>query len=230
MNDSIKQFLIQLYDEYKDQSWTHPRTLLLLAVLTKNLGYKNFVEVGTWLGAVPIMVKKIENYFNSDQLSNFVLIENFVDHVSNGLEIADKDSLIQHINTHIPNSKVTVYNDVLEINSRIDVIHFDSVKYQRELIAQFDQLKKYFTANTLYIFDDYIAEWSDVAYCVDVIASYNNLVVVAAFGPKIYLCSPELKQHILRLIKNNQELSSYIDVRTTIKHGDVLGSNYNLNL
>jgi len=230
VNDSIKQFLIQLYNEHKDQSWTHPRTLLLLSVLTKNLSYKNFVEIGTWLGTVPIMVKKLENYFNSDQLSNFVLIENFVDHVSNGIEIADKDSLTQHINTHIPNIKVTVYNHVSEINSQIDVIHFDSVKYQRELITQFDQLKKYFTANTLYIFDDYIAEWPDVAYCVDVIASYNNLVVVAAFGPKIYLCSPQLKQHILRLIKDLQELSSYIDVRTTLKHGAVLGSNYNLNL
>ena len=230
MSESIRSYLIELYNEHKEISWTHPRTLLLLAVLTKTLKYKNFTEVGTWLGAVPIMIKKLEYYFDSDQLKDFVLIENFKDHIANKIKISDSLALQNHINKYIPNVNINVYTDVSQINSTIDVIHFDSVKYQRDLINQFDSLKNYFTPNTLYIFDDYIAEWPDVIYCVDTIANYRNLSRVASFGPKVYLCTPQLKDYILRLISSNEELKTYMDIRNTLKYGDVIGSDGNLNL
>jgi len=228
MNDSIKNFIGEIHADYKDMSWTHPRTLLLLSVITDKLGFKNFTEIGTWLGAVPIMTKKLESYFGSNQLNDFVLVENFQDHVINNMKVVDGDSLTKHINDHISDINIKVHTNISDIDTSIDVIHFDSVKYQRDLLKQFDALRKYFTPNTLYIFDDYIAEWPDVIHCVDAIADYHSLEMIGGFGPKVYLGSKDIKEQILAVVQEREELLTYLEPRHTVEHGLVIGPGRNL--
>ncbi len=229
MNNDLQKYVNSLNTEYHAISYSQSSDLLLAAILIKEMGYNNFTEVGTWLGGTPIMLKKLENYFGGDRLTDLVLVENLQDHLKEDsiafeFGITSNDKLKEYIKYHISSVNITIHNDVSQINNEIDIVHFDSVKDHINLIYQFDLLKKYYKPTTMFIFDDYSAEWPDVMYGADLIASYNNLEQVAALGHKAYLCSPSLKEHILNLVKSSIVFSQFLEVRKTFKHGELIGS------
>lgn len=221
----LNQQLRRIYQQRQSISWTHPRTLVLIPFLTSYLNWNCLLEFGAWLGAVPIMLKDIELTMGLNHMNQFILIETFEDHEG---EIINADGLRQHIERNIQSvdSKIEIYKSVLDMpEHRLDVVHFDSVKWQTELVEQFKDIQQYTHTNTMYVFDDYIAEWPDVIYCVDRIRNEYQLEVISTMGPKIFLGSPELKRQVLEIMEQHPEVSPRIfNIRETIAHGPVVSS------
>ena len=224
----LKNYLQDLNQEFYHDSWTHPRTLFLLSLLIEEFKYKSFLEIGSWLGSVPVMLQNISNHLHISQLEKFVLIDNFEDHKItlpyNGT-IVNAQQLHQHVTQKLLHTEVEIYENISNVVGSFDIMHFDSVKWKTELITQFEQIYKSANLNAVFLFDDYIAEWPDVIYCVDCIQQKYNLEVVATFGPKIYLTNGQQKNNILNFCRARQDLvDSLLNIRYTIKHGYVISS------
>jgi hypothetical protein len=222
---TIQQQISILDKEFKDISWTHPRNIVILPIVSKKLNYEHMLEIGTYMGAVPIMIKNLEKCLEMDCIKKFTLIENFEDHLMFKLEVTNSASLKTSILNNIPSTvDITIKNSLAQISTDVrpcfDIIHFDSVKWQYLLIKQFNTIKKYCHNDTLFVFDDYIAEWPDVIYCVDEIIKQNSLSVIATFGPKIYIGSESLKNKILEAVTDIE----LFNIRETILHGNVVSS------
>lgn len=221
----LSEKLVSLNKEFEDISWTHPKNIVILPIISEKMNYKHMLEIGTYMGAVPIMIKHLEKYLGIDCIKQFTLIENFDDHLMWKTEVADplalKEVMIRKISSPVD---IIIKNSLVQISENslpcFDVIHFDSVKWQYLLIKQFNAIQKYCHKNTLFIFDDYIAEWPDVIYCVNEIVKQNNLYVIATFGPKIYVGSNESKNRILEIVSNVE----FFNIRETILYGNVISS------
>lgn len=228
----LKTSLIEIHEKHKKISWSHPRALIFSTVLAKYFDYHNFLEIGAWLGAVPKIISDLQQLLEIDQFNYFLLIDNFEYHPVN---IPDAETLQKilrdydkKINIDVAKSDINLIG-ALENNLKVfvDTVHFDSVKWQTDLIVQFEMVHHYCHGNTLYIFDDYIAEWPDVIYCVDYILKKYKMKVIATFGPKIYIGTQKLKREILKYLKSLPEedpIKDLFNVRETIKHGLVISS------
>lgn len=218
----LKEYLVNLNDSYKHIAWTHPRAILLIAVLVDHLQLKRMIEIGTWMGAVPMMLQQLQSRCGTNGLQTFDLIENFEDHSP---PIDNPMALKNRINDAFPNLDITISQDLSSLSGSVDLIHFDSVKWQTQLLEQFETIKEHTHSHTLFVFDDYIAEWPDVIYCVDKIKEKHGYEVIATFGPKIYLGTASLKESILDYLSTQQRLlESFFNIRETIKHGLVISS------
>lgn len=223
MVDDLKLRLRSLNTAMINDSWTHPRTLVLLVLLAKWYNFIHFLEIGAWKGAVPIMIKSIEQWFGQDQFSRFTLIENFEDFHAND-PLANPESLSNHIAQQLPMpTNLEIFRIIKTPDQVIDAVHFDSAKFQFMLIDQFNALFKYCSKQCVFVFDDYIAEWPDVIYCVDQIIEMHGLAVVASFGPKIYVANSSLKHNIIDTVRKNN-MESIFSIRHSIKHGEIVSS------
>lgn len=225
--ENLNQYLGALNRELAPYAWTHPRTLILITVLSEIFNYKSFAEIGSWVGAVPVMLKKLEGFLEIDQVNDFMLIENFEDHKSMGRDfpVKDPDSLTNFIKQQVSSAvEITVQNNLNNLRGSFDVVHFDSVKWQTELLNQFETIYQHTHDETLFVFDDYMAEWPDVIYCVNKISVERGLAIVASFGPKIYLGSPNLKDAALSWVNKSVLAHRVFNVRETIQFGLVISS------
>lgn len=224
----LREHLQELNAKFYQDSWTHPRTLLLASVMSQEFGYGSMLEIGAWMGAVPKMLDDLARYLGHKNPRDFVLIDNFMDHERvqpcSGT-VTTPEQLQQYVSNDLGPGRVQVFRDLSSLSGSFDIMHFDSVKWRTELLEQFDQVREQATPNAVFIFDDYIAEWPDVIYCVDTVQQRHALEVVASFGPKIYLSTAEVKNQVLQLCRDRRDLArSLLNVRHTIKHGEVVSS------
>lgn len=221
---TIPEQLKNINRQLQHISWSHPRTILLLNILSSYTNAKTFLEIGTYMASVPKIYYEIDKLLNKPTDIDFILIDNFEDHQNN--EVCDTESLKSFVKNKHGIQRVDVFTSLENVCRQIDIVHFDSVKWQYQLIDQFDSIVKYFTENTIYVFDDYIAEWPDVIHCVNHLKREHNLAVLASFGPKIYLIKRSKKDNILTQLQTNTLISDFkfFDIRETIEHGPIVSS------
>lgn len=221
---TIPEQLKNINQQLQHISWSHPRTLLLLNILSSYTNAKTFLEIGTYMASVPRIYREIDKLLGKPTDIDFILIDNFEDHKNN--EVCDPKSLKAFVNTEHDIDRVDVFTSLEKVCRQIDIVHFDSVKWQYQLIDQFDSLVKYFTEHTIYVFDDYIAEWPDVIHCVNHLKREHNLAVLASFGPKIYLIKRSQKDNILTQLNSDTLIldHNFFNIRETIEHGPIVSS------
>lgn len=222
----VKDFsdrLTKLHLEFANDSWSHPRTLVFLVVISKILDCRHFFEIGTWKGSVPIMLKRMEKWFDINQFQKITLVENFQDFDVND-HLASSENLLSSIQQKIGMPvDIDISRIIKKPLTQIDAIHFDSTKWQYMLIDQFTALKKYCSTKCVFVFDDYIAEWPDVIHCVNEIITNHELTVVGTFGPKIYVTDLKNKQLILGAIQD-MGYTNIFNIRHSIDWGDIVSS------